>query len=381
MATIAEIRQKYPNYSDMSDQQLADAMHSKYYSDVPKEEFYSKIGFKPQPSFLQNVFGSTPIPPEEKAQQEQAAKQAEANPQEGLKAGYKRIKQSVAPIHPELGSNEPQRLEGAGTDAIPGLAESMLGGAGVYSAGKLLGPIASKVTGGLTDKLANSTLAQAGLAFGAKKASKAIGLPEEVGDFFGDIALARILKKYDPITLGGAKAAVRATRSAPPPASVAPVAGTSGANSAVRNAAQEAASALKGNSSVTTPGVRPVTPTPQPTPASVPPKPVTSSSTPQLTPEPPTTNNPMHFWEHQPLPESTPPQQQMIQAVKTPPKTASSVPNSIEEYEAQMSKPTGNPLLDKFRQYMVMHVKNIDSQMADDTSKAIQFLKNRKSTN
>jgi len=48
MATIAEIRQKYPQYEDMSDQQLADGMHKKFYSDMPQADFYSKIGFAPQ---------------------------------------------------------------------------------------------------------------------------------------------------------------------------------------------------------------------------------------------------------------------------------------------------------------------------------------------
>ena len=44
MATIAEIRQQYPQYSDMSDAALADALHTKFYSDMPKQEFYSKVG-------------------------------------------------------------------------------------------------------------------------------------------------------------------------------------------------------------------------------------------------------------------------------------------------------------------------------------------------
>lgn len=44
MPTIAEIRQKYPTYDDLSDDQLADALHRKYYSDMPKGEFRSKIG-------------------------------------------------------------------------------------------------------------------------------------------------------------------------------------------------------------------------------------------------------------------------------------------------------------------------------------------------
>lgn len=44
MKTIAEIRQQYPQYSDLSDVQLADALYSKFYSDLPKEKFYFKIG-------------------------------------------------------------------------------------------------------------------------------------------------------------------------------------------------------------------------------------------------------------------------------------------------------------------------------------------------
>lgn len=41
---IAEIRKKYPQYNDLSDQQLADGLHAKYYSDIPKDQFYEKIG-------------------------------------------------------------------------------------------------------------------------------------------------------------------------------------------------------------------------------------------------------------------------------------------------------------------------------------------------
>lgn len=44
MATIQELRQKYPQYYDMSDQEFADKFHDKYYSDMPKEEFYGKVG-------------------------------------------------------------------------------------------------------------------------------------------------------------------------------------------------------------------------------------------------------------------------------------------------------------------------------------------------
>jgi hypothetical protein len=46
MADIQELRQKYPQYSDMSDEQFAQGFHDKYYSDIPFEEFSTKIGLK-----------------------------------------------------------------------------------------------------------------------------------------------------------------------------------------------------------------------------------------------------------------------------------------------------------------------------------------------
>lgn len=49
MPTIADIRQQYPQYNDMSDQQLADALYQKHYSDMPREQYDAKIGMAKQP--------------------------------------------------------------------------------------------------------------------------------------------------------------------------------------------------------------------------------------------------------------------------------------------------------------------------------------------
>jgi len=46
---IQEIRQKYPQYKDLSDEQLADGLRKKYYSDLPKEDFFNRIGLKEKP--------------------------------------------------------------------------------------------------------------------------------------------------------------------------------------------------------------------------------------------------------------------------------------------------------------------------------------------
>ncbi|WP_139812979.1 hypothetical protein [Ensifer aridi] len=45
MPSISEIRQQYPQYSDMSDADLADALHRKFYSDMPREQFNAAIGY------------------------------------------------------------------------------------------------------------------------------------------------------------------------------------------------------------------------------------------------------------------------------------------------------------------------------------------------
>jgi len=43
--TIAQIRSKYPQYGDLTDKQIADAMYEKYYSDMDRNDFYDRIGF------------------------------------------------------------------------------------------------------------------------------------------------------------------------------------------------------------------------------------------------------------------------------------------------------------------------------------------------
>lgn len=44
---IAEIRQKFPQYNDLSDDDLASALHEKFYSDMSRDEFNAAIGHRP----------------------------------------------------------------------------------------------------------------------------------------------------------------------------------------------------------------------------------------------------------------------------------------------------------------------------------------------
>jgi hypothetical protein len=45
--TLVEFRQQYPQYDNKTDQELADALHRKFYSTIPREEFDARIGLLP----------------------------------------------------------------------------------------------------------------------------------------------------------------------------------------------------------------------------------------------------------------------------------------------------------------------------------------------
>ena len=45
---IKEIRSKFPQYGDISDGDLVQALHKKYYSDIPYQQFEQKV-FKTKP--------------------------------------------------------------------------------------------------------------------------------------------------------------------------------------------------------------------------------------------------------------------------------------------------------------------------------------------
>jgi hypothetical protein len=52
MKTLTEIRSEYPQYKDMTDRELGDALYSKFYSDMSKDEFDSAVGLSNQRSPL-----------------------------------------------------------------------------------------------------------------------------------------------------------------------------------------------------------------------------------------------------------------------------------------------------------------------------------------
>lgn len=53
MTSLSEIRSKYPEYADVPDDELAGALHQKFYADIPREDFNRRIGLLPAPAASQ----------------------------------------------------------------------------------------------------------------------------------------------------------------------------------------------------------------------------------------------------------------------------------------------------------------------------------------
>jgi len=77
MATMDDIRQKYPQYADIPDLQLADALHQKFYADIPKQDFYKSINLTAA-SFIPGSI--TPTTPPERSMFERAMGNIETIP-------------------------------------------------------------------------------------------------------------------------------------------------------------------------------------------------------------------------------------------------------------------------------------------------------------
>lgn len=59
MKTLDDIRKAYPQYADMSDEKLATALHNKFYSDMPFNEFAQKVGLAQEKKPVDFSIGET----------------------------------------------------------------------------------------------------------------------------------------------------------------------------------------------------------------------------------------------------------------------------------------------------------------------------------
>jgi hypothetical protein len=115
--SISQVREKFPQYSDMSDEQLAQGLHKKYYSDMPFDAFSQKIGLKREQMPMYDPMGGVTGYTEAKAPVSQQVRQFERR--EGP-FGYAKefgkggIASAVGAI-PEMTVNLPSSLQALGT--------------------------------------------------------------------------------------------------------------------------------------------------------------------------------------------------------------------------------------------------------------------------
>lgn len=105
---IQEIRQKYPQYDDLSDEQLLQGLHAKHYSDMPYEQFAGSLG-------VQNA-----VAPEEPGVLERAADTALGVADAALVVGSNFVSEPFAGLAGIAQSLNPFAEEGAGAEAVEG---------------------------------------------------------------------------------------------------------------------------------------------------------------------------------------------------------------------------------------------------------------------
>jgi hypothetical protein len=188
MPTLSEIRQQYPDYNDLSDQALADALYKKHYSDMSRDEFDKKIGLE-QSSPLLPLGGYA-----DEAQQAREAAAARSRqgvtPEGGREQGFLSTPGGIL-------------ASGAGVATAP-LWGPLAGGA--TALGRAVGPYAGAAGAGLVGAGAQS-----------------LGLPEWLVQAAKDFALGKMLKATEGRGLekaaerGAQRAVQEAAKPAPSP--------------------------------------------------------------------------------------------------------------------------------------------------------------------
>lgn len=192
---INQIRQKYPQYGGLSDNQLAEKLHAKFYSNIDFDEFSSKIGLGEKTTVKDRVIGGL----------EAAGTVASSIVAEPV-AGLAGIAQSLNPMA------EP----GAGAKAVESTREALTfqprteaGQQSLQTVGETLKPVGEFISGieqGLGDSVFEATGSPA-------LASAATAIPTAIAEITGLTAAkgVKALKR-----LSGERAVTKATSEAAP---------------------------------------------------------------------------------------------------------------------------------------------------------------------
>jgi hypothetical protein len=188
MATISEIRAQYPQYADMPDAALADALYKKFYSDIPRSTFDAKVGLASVAPSGGGIPGPRARPTTYEKVREFAAPTVEALGAAGGAAlgtplgplgivggaglGYGMAKEALNLADIYIGGKAPR----AGTEAVVEPVRNVLEGATYEAGGRVAGNLISAGVGKVAD------LRQLAQQKAAKLAQAAVGndLPQVV---------------------------------------------------------------------------------------------------------------------------------------------------------------------------------------------------------
>lgn len=106
--TMDQVRERFPEYDDMDDMTLANALHGRFYSDIPLASFYEQVGFNPQQDA-----GDNGIYPEMRAGATQSSPidlNANPNPADLRKGAWVVNREGVVYQLPEDARTAPNRM-------------------------------------------------------------------------------------------------------------------------------------------------------------------------------------------------------------------------------------------------------------------------------
>lgn len=156
MPTLAEVRQQYPQYKDLTDQALADGLHKKFYADMPREQFDEKIGFKTEPlpgppteRPAHNALGVPTFDPQSQ-QRSQATLETITGPDQGNQQDWFKKQQGIESTLRSLGKTDEQIAQDpAWQEAAHNLSRSVSAGATQTALGETVGgPVAGLLAKG-----------------------------------------------------------------------------------------------------------------------------------------------------------------------------------------------------------------------------------------
>lgn len=217
MSGLTEFRRQNPQYNDLSDTALADALYAKYYSDVPKQQYLRSIGLVPETPGVRETAPLTTTGLDIAGSTAGALTGAKAGAVLGAAGG------PFAPVTVPIGA-----LAGGIAGGTLGygisreaqqLADRAIGAAPAESVGEMAGRVGENLEEGATAEAlgrAGGRVLTGAIGMGARAAGRVADIGTTVGGYSGRTA-SRILREAAGDRLPAVQAALRGAPSGATP--------------------------------------------------------------------------------------------------------------------------------------------------------------------